>query len=95
MQDAVRKMTSYPAQKMGLLDRGLLRPGLMADIALIDLARIKDRATNLWPHKHPFENYPHRYPLGVPYVIVNGTIAVDNGRQTKALAGQVLRHRYP
>ena len=95
MQDAVRKMTSYPAQKMGLLDRGLLRPGMMADITLIDLARIKDRATNLWPHKHPFENYPHRYPLGVPYVIVNGTIAVDNGRQTKALAGQVLRHRYP
>ena len=95
MQDAVRKMTSYPAQKMGLLDRGLLRPGLMADITLIDLARIKDRATNLWPHKHPFENYPHRYPLGVPYVIVNGTIAVDNGRQTKALAGQVLRHRCP
>jgi N-acyl-D-amino-acid deacylase len=95
MQEAVRKMTSYPAQKMGLLDRGLLRPGLMADITLIDLARIKDRATNLWPHKHPFENYPHRYPLGVPYVIVNGTIAVDNGRQTKALAGQVLRHRHP
>ncbi len=95
MQDAVRKMTSYPAQKMGLLDRGLLRPGLMADITLIDLAKIKDRATNLWPHKHPFENYPHRYPDGVPYVIVNGTIAVDNGRQTKALAGQVLRHRYP
>jgi N-acyl-D-amino-acid deacylase len=95
MQDAVRKMTSYPAQKMGLLDRGLLRPGLMADITLIDLARIKDRATNLWPHKHPFKNYPHRYPLGVPYVIVNGTIAVDNGRQTKTLAGQVLRHRYP
>jgi len=95
MQEAVRKMTSYPAQKMGLLDRGLLRPGLMADITLIDLARIKDRATNLWPHKYPFENYPHRYPLGVPYVIVNGTIAVDNGRQTKALAGQVLRHRYP
>jgi N-acyl-D-amino-acid deacylase len=94
MQEAVRKMTSYPAQKMGLLDRGLLRPGMMADITLIDLARIKDRATNLWPHKHPFENYPHRYPEGVPYVIVNGRIAVDNGRQTKALAGQVLRHRY-
>ena len=95
MQDAVRKMTSYPAQKMGLYDRGLLRPGMMADITLIDLARIKDRATNLWPHKHPFENYPHRYPDGVPYVIVNGTIAVDGGRQTKALAGQVLRHRWP
>ncbi len=94
MQEAVRKMTSFPAQRMGLLDRGLLRPGMMADIALIDLARIKDRATNLWPHKHPYENYPHKYPLGVPYVIVNGTVAVDGGKQTKALAGQVLRHKW-
>ena len=95
IQEAVRKMTSFPAQKIGLYDRGLLRPGMWADIALIDLARIKDRATNMWPHKYPFENYPHRYPDGVPYVIVNGTIAVDGGRQTKARAGQVLRHRWP
>jgi len=95
MQEAVRKMTSFPAQKMGLYDRGLLRPGMWADIALIDLARIKDRATNVWPHKYPFKNYPHRYPDGVPYVIVNGTVAVDGGRQMKARAGQVLRHRWP
>ncbi len=94
MQEAVRKMTSYPAQRMGLYDRGLLRPGMMADITLIDLAKIKDRATNLWPHKYPFENYPHKYPLGVPYVIVNGTVAVDGGKQTKARAGQVLRHKW-
>ncbi|MCU0852309.1 MAG: D-aminoacylase [Thermoplasmata archaeon] len=93
MQEAVRKMTSYPAQTMGLFERGLLRPGMKADIAVIDLARIKDRATNLWPHKYPFENYPHKYPLGVPFVIVNGKVAVDNGRQTKVLAGEVLRHR--
>lgn len=93
LQEAVRKMTSFPAQKMGLHDRGLLRPGLKADIAIIDLARIKDRATNRWPHKYPFENYPHMYPEGIPFVIVNGTVAVDNGRQTKALAGEVLRHR--
>ena len=77
---------------MGLFDRGLLRPGMKADIAMIDLSKIKDRATNLWPHKYPFENYPHRYPEGVPYVIVNGKVAVDNGRQTKVLAGEVLRH---
>ena len=95
IQEAVRKMTSFPAQKMGLYDRGLLRPGMWADIALIDLARIKDRATNVWPHKYPYENYPHRYPDGVPYVIVNGVIAVDGGRQTKARAGKVLRHRWP
>ncbi len=95
IQEAVRKMTSFPAQKMGLLDRGLLRPGMWADVALIDLARIKDRATNMWPHKYPYKNYPHRYPDGVPYVIVNGTVAVDDGRQPKARAGKVLRHRWP
>lgn len=93
IQEAVRKMTSFPAQKIGLHDRGLLRPGMVADIAVIDLERIKDRATNLWPHRYPFENYPHRYPEGVPYVIVNGKLAVDRGRQTKVRAGKVLRHR--
>jgi N-acyl-D-amino-acid deacylase len=93
IQEAVRKMTSFPAQKIGLLDRGLLRPGMRADIALIDLPNVKDRATNRWPHKYPFENYPHRYPDGIPYVIVNGVIAVDKGKQTKARAGEVLRHR--
>ncbi len=95
MQEAVRKMTSFPAQKLGLYDRGMLRPGMVADITLIDLENIKDRATNLWPHKYPFENYPHRYPEGVPYVLVGGMVAVDGGRQTKALAGEVLRHRWP
>ncbi len=59
-------MTSFPAQKMGLFDRGLLRPGMRADIAVIDLARIRDNATNRWPHEAPFENYPHRYPDGIP-----------------------------
>jgi N-acyl-D-aspartate/D-glutamate deacylase len=64
---------------------------MRADIAIIDLARVKDRATNQWPHAHPFVNYPHRYPEGIPYVIVNGVVAVDRGRQTKALAGEVIR----
>lgn len=95
MQDAIRKMTSFPAQKMGLLDRGLLRPGMRADVAIIDLPNVKDKATNRWPHKHPFENYPHQYPDGIPYVLVNGKIAVDNGRQMKVKAGEVLRHRWP
>jgi N-acyl-D-amino-acid deacylase len=93
IQDAVRRMTSFPAQKMGLFDRGLLRPGMMADIAVIDLANIKDRATNRWPHTYPYENYPHDYPEGVPYVIVNGSVAVDGGEQTPVRAGEVLRHR--
>lgn len=95
MQEAIRKMTSFPAQRIGLLDRGLLRPGMKADIAIIDLDKIKDRATNLWPHEYPFKNYPHRYPDGIPFVIVNGTVAVDKSKQTKALAGEVLRHKWP
>jgi N-acyl-D-amino-acid deacylase len=95
IQEAVRKMTSFPAQKMGLYDRGLIRPGMVADIAMIDLERIEDRATNLWPHKYPYKNYPHRYPNGIPYVIVNGKVAVDAEEQTKVLAGEVLRHRWP
>ena len=92
LQECIRKMTSFPAQKIGLLDRGLLRPGMRADITVIDLPRIKDRATNRWPHKHPYENWPHQYPEGIPYVVVNGVVAVDKGRQTKVLAGEVLRH---
>lgn len=95
IQEAVRKMTSFPAQKMGLFDRGLIRPGMAADIAVIDLERIEDRATNLWPHKYPYKNYPHRYPKGIPYVIVNGKVAVDGEKQTGVLAGEVLRHRWP
>lgn len=95
MQEAIRKMTSFPAQRIGLLDRGLLRPGMKADITIIDLDKIKDRATNLWPHEYPFKNYPHRYPDGIPFVIVNGIVAVDKSRQTKALAGEVLRHKWP
>jgi N-acyl-D-amino-acid deacylase len=94
LQDAIRKMTSFPAQKIGLLDRGLLRPGMRADITMIDIPRLKDRATNRWPHTYPYENFPHRYPEGIPYVIVNGTIAVDNGRQVKVRAGEVLRHEW-
>lgn len=92
IQEAVRKMTSFPAQKIGLYDRGLLRPGMVADIAVIDLGRIKDKATNLWPHKYPFKNFPPEYPEGIPYVVVNGRLAIDNGRLTKERAGEVLRH---
>lgn len=92
IQEAVRKMTSFPAQKIGLFDRGLLRPGMVADITIIDMERIRDRATNLWPHECPFENYPHEYPEGVPYVIVNGKIAVEKSEQNKILAGEVFRH---
>jgi len=93
MEEAIRKMTSFPAQKIGLFDRGLLRPGMKADITVVDLARVRDKATNRWPHKYPFENYPHQYPEGIPYVVVNGGVAIDDGEQTEARMGAVLRHR--
>jgi N-acyl-D-amino-acid deacylase len=94
LQECIRKMTSMPAQKIGLYDRGVLKPGMRADIMIFDLKKIKDRATNRWPHKYPYENFPHKYPLGIPYVIVNGHVAVDGGEQSKTLAGEVLRHEW-
>jgi N-acyl-D-amino-acid deacylase len=92
LQEAVRKMTSFPAQRLGLHDRGILRPGAWADIMVFDLARVHDRATNLYPHTYPFENYPHQYPEGIDYVLLNGTLVVENGEHTGELPGKVLRH---
>ena len=93
LEEAVRKMTSFPAQRFGLMDRGMLRPGAWADIVVFDLERIRDRATSLYPHTYPFENYPHRYPEGIDYVFVNGVLVIEGERHTGALPGQVLRHR--
>jgi N-acyl-D-amino-acid deacylase len=93
LEEAIRKMTSFPAQRFGLMDRGVLRPGAWADLVVFDLARIRDRATNLYPHAYPFENYPHRYPEGIDYVFVNGVLVVEGERHTGALPGRVLRHR--
>jgi N-acyl-D-aspartate/D-glutamate deacylase len=93
LQEAIRKMTSFPAQRLGLRDRGVLRPGAWADIVVFDLDHIRDRATNLYPHSYPFENYPHRYPEGIDYVFVNGVMVVDGEEHTGALPGIVLRHR--
>ncbi|OGN97412.1 MAG: hypothetical protein A2Z71_10900 [Chloroflexi bacterium RBG_13_50_21] len=93
LQEAIRKMTSFPAQRLGLWDRGILRPGTWADIVVFDLERMHDRATNLFPHSYPFENYPHQYPEGIDYVFVNGILVVDGEQHTGALPGQVLRHR--
>jgi len=93
LEEAIRKMTSFPAQRLGLMDRGVLRPGAWADVVVFDLGRIRDRATNLYPHAYPFENYPHRYPEGIDYVFVNGVLVVDGEQHTGALPGKVLRHR--
>ena len=92
IEEAIRKMTSFPAQRFGLHDRGVLRPGLRADITVFDLERVRDRATNLFPHSFPFVNIPHAYPEGIDYVLVNGTPVIDGGEHTGALPGRVLKH---
>jgi N-acyl-D-amino-acid deacylase len=82
LANAVRKMTGMPARILGLTDRGLLREGLRADITIFDAERVTDRATYM---------APRQFPDGIPYVIVNGALAVDGGVPTGARVGQVLR----
>jgi N-acyl-D-aspartate/D-glutamate deacylase len=82
LEEAVRKMTSLNAEKLGITDRGLLREGMKADITVFDPARIIDRAT--------FQD-PHQYPEGVEYVIVNGTTVLEKDRHLGARPGRVLR----
>lgn len=84
LPDAVRKMTALPAAITGLMDRGLLRSGMAADITLFDPQTVIDKAT--------FEN-PMQYPVGIPYVIVNGVVVMDQGVHTGAKPGRVLRGR--
>jgi N-acyl-D-aspartate/D-glutamate deacylase len=81
LPDAVRKMTSLNADKIGIKDRGRLREGLAADVTIFDATRVIDRAT--------FEN-PHQFPAGIEYVIVNGVVTVEREQHTGALAGRVL-----
>jgi N-acyl-D-amino-acid deacylase len=81
LQDAVRKMTSLPAQHFQFDGRGLLKAGYAADVAVFNASTISDAAT--------FEK-PHAYAIGVPYVLVNGVVVVRKGEQTAALPGQVL-----
>ena len=82
LEFAIRKMTSLAAQRVGISDRGLLKPGMYADITVFDPATIIDRAT--------FEE-PSRLATGVTYVFVNGVPVVDNGQVTAALPGRALR----
>jgi N-acyl-D-amino-acid deacylase len=81
LEDAVRKMSAFPAQRIGLADRGVLREGMKADIAIFDPETVRDRAT--------FEQ-PHQYAEGVTQVIVNGQVAFEDGKMTAARPGQVL-----
>jgi dihydroorotase/N-acyl-D-amino-acid deacylase len=82
LEDAVRKMSSFPAWRMGLRDRGLLRSGMKADIVVFDAATIADRAT--------FEK-PHQFAAGVSAVIVNGHVTFAAGQMTGERAGRTLR----
>ena len=82
LAQAVRKMTSMPADQIGLRDRGRLARGKQADLVVFDPATVKDEAT--------FEQ-PQQYATGMPYVIVNGTLVVENGRHTGAKPGRTLR----
>ena len=81
LPDAVKKMTSMNADKIGIKDRGRLKDGLAADVTIFDPARVIDRAT--------FEQ-PHQFPVGIKYVIVNGVVTIDNEQHTGALAGRVI-----
>jgi N-acyl-D-amino-acid deacylase len=81
-EETVRKMTSLPAARLGLTDRGVLREGSYADVVCLDPATVRDTAT--------YER-PRRHPEGIPYVLVNGQLVVDDGRRTHALPGRVLR----
>lgn len=91
LEEMVRKSTSFPASKLGIADRGLVAPGMRADLVLLDLPNVHDRATNLWPHSAPFDNYPHEFPSGMDHVWVNGVAAVTDGEPTGSLSGAVMR----
>jgi len=92
LQEAIRKMTSFPAQELSLLDRGLIREGMWADIVVFNPHTIKDRATCRFPYRFPLLNYPHKYPEGIEYVLVNGQVVVAKDRHNGSLPGKVLRH---
>jgi dihydroorotase/N-acyl-D-amino-acid deacylase len=81
LEEAVRKMAGYPAERLKLWDRGLLRPGMKADVIVFDPAKVGDRAT--------YEK-PHQYSVGVNEVIVNGKLALHEGSVTSDRPGQVL-----
>jgi N-acyl-D-amino-acid deacylase len=86
LQEAIRRLTGFPAANLGLDRRGLLKEGYFADVVVFDPDRIADRAT--------YDN-PHQYATGVKYVLVNGVRVIDNGEHTGAKAGRALRRLHP
>jgi N-acyl-D-aspartate/D-glutamate deacylase len=83
LEEAVRKMTSLNAARIGIRDRGLLRVGLFADITVFDAGKIIDRST----YTEPFH-----YSEGISYVVVNGQVVLENGSHTGARPGRALRN---
>jgi N-acyl-D-amino-acid deacylase len=81
LETAVHKMTGMAATRIGLRERGLVKPGFFADLTVFDPATVKDESTYA---------EPHRYPTGIPYVLVNGAVVVDGGRLGPARPGRVL-----
>jgi N-acyl-D-amino-acid deacylase len=82
LESAIHKMTGFPAVRMGMKERGLVKEGLVADLVVFDPDTVIDNAT--WED-------PHQYPTGIPYVLVSGTAVVDGGKHTRAMPGKVLR----
>ncbi|MGH7700480.1 MAG: amidohydrolase family protein [Gemmatimonadales bacterium] len=82
LEEAIRKMTSLSADRLGLRDRGRIAEGAVADLVVFGPATVRDRAT--------FED-PHQYPVGIEYVMVDGALVVDGGRFTDARPGRALR----
>jgi len=82
LEDAIRKFSALPAQRMRLADRGVLKAGMWADVVMFDPATVRDLAT--------FEN-PNQLSQGMEYVLVNGVPVIDQGKMTGALPGKVLR----
>ena len=81
LPEAIRKMTSWPATRMRLADRGLIREGVWADVVIFDLARIEDLSTY---------DEPTLFPAGIDYVLVNGKVVIEHGHHTGARPGHVL-----
>jgi len=82
LPEAIRKMTSFPAQRLGLRDRGVLKDGFRADIVIFDPDTVRTDAT---------KDDPKHYPVGIDYVIVNGEVVIENGENTGATPGLALR----
>ena len=84
LEQGIRKLTSFPALKLGLKDRGIIREGLMADFVVFDPETIASNAKY---------DDPHQYPTGIHYVLVNGELVIENGKHTNIFPGKILRKK--